>query len=115
MIGRIRQGTSNTDHLTPKQAANAVRLDGFEKQEEKTGAKIARHLGLVAWELCVGEELVAPAWQQAISQGLMKPAGHDGHEQLWRLSFAGGRSPEASAAAPEPAAPRAGTRPLVNS
>ena len=46
-------------------------------------------LGLVAWELCVDEELVAPAWRQAITHGLIKPAAHDGHEQLWRLSSAG--------------------------
>jgi hypothetical protein len=31
--------------------------------------------GLVAWELCVDEELVAPAWRQAISHGLMTPRG----------------------------------------
>ena len=46
-------------------------------------------LGLVAWELCVGEELVAPAWRQAISHGLMTPAGRDRQERLWRLSSAG--------------------------
>ena len=46
-------------------------------------------LGLVAWELCVDEELVAPAWQQAISHGLMRPAGRDWQEQLWRLGSAG--------------------------
>ena len=46
-------------------------------------------LGLVAWELCVDEPLVASAWQQAISQGLMTPAGRDSHEQLWRLTAGG--------------------------
>ena len=46
-------------------------------------------LGLVAWELCVDEELVAAAWQQATSHGLMSPARRDWHEQLWRLSAAG--------------------------
>lgn len=46
-------------------------------------------LGLVAWELCVDEELVAPAWQQAISHGLIRPAGRDSQEQLWRLTSAG--------------------------
>jgi hypothetical protein len=45
--------------------------------------------GLVAWELCVDEELVAPAWQQVISHGLLTPAGTDGQERLWRLSAAG--------------------------
>ena len=46
-------------------------------------------LGLVAWDLCVNEELVAAAWQQATSLGLMSAAGRDWHEQLWRLSAAG--------------------------
>ena len=46
-------------------------------------------LGLVAWELCVDEELVAAAWQQAISHRLISPAGRDWQEQLWRLSGAG--------------------------
>jgi hypothetical protein len=56
-------------------------------------------LGLVAWELCVDEELVAPAWQQAISHGWIRPAGRDPHEQLWRLtSSPAGKWPEASAA-----------------
>ncbi|MGZ6639398.1 MAG: hypothetical protein ACXVII_42015 [Solirubrobacteraceae bacterium] len=46
-------------------------------------------LGLVALELCVDEELVAAAWQQATSHGLMSPAGSDWREELWRLSAAG--------------------------
>ena len=46
-------------------------------------------LGLVAWELCVEEELVAPAWRRAVSDGLIAPAGRDYQEQLWRLSSAG--------------------------
>jgi hypothetical protein len=46
-------------------------------------------LGLVAWELCVDEELVAPAWQQATSHGLMSPACRDCYERLWRLTAAG--------------------------
>jgi hypothetical protein len=46
-------------------------------------------LGLVAWELCVDEELVAAAWQQAISHRLISPAGRDLQDQLWRLSGAG--------------------------
>jgi len=46
-------------------------------------------LGLVAWELCVDEQLVAPAWQQATSHGLLRPAGRDSKERLWRLSTAG--------------------------
>ena len=46
-------------------------------------------LGLVAWELCVDEELVAPAWQQAINHELIRPAGRDSQEQLWRLTSAG--------------------------
>ena len=46
-------------------------------------------LGLVAWELCVDEELVASAWQRAISRGLITPAGRDSQEQLWRLNPGG--------------------------
>ena len=66
-------------------------------------------LGLVAWELCVDEELVARAWQQAINHELIRPAGRDSQEQLWRLTSAGRQAPEASAAAPKPAAPRTRT------
>jgi hypothetical protein len=43
-------------------------------------------LGLVAWELCVEEKLVASAWQRAIRRGLISPAGRDWQEQLWRLN-----------------------------
>jgi hypothetical protein len=46
-------------------------------------------LGLVVWEVCVDEHLVAQAWRQAINDGLIRPAGRDWHEQLWRLSAAG--------------------------
>ncbi len=46
-------------------------------------------LGLAAWELCIDEQLVARAWQQAVSNGLIRPAGRDLQEQLWRLSSAG--------------------------
>ena len=56
-------------------------------------------LGLVAWELCAEEELAAPAWQQAISDGLIGPAGRDCQERLWRLSSAGWAA-AASATAP---------------
>lgn len=46
-------------------------------------------LGLVAWELCVDEAVVGPAWQAAIHRGLIRPARRDWQEQLWRLSPAG--------------------------
>lgn len=46
-------------------------------------------VGLVAWELCVDEPLVAGAWEQARTAGLIAPAGYDQHEQLWRLTAAG--------------------------
>ena len=46
-------------------------------------------LGLVAWELGVDEELVASAWRQAIDHGLIRAAGRDSQEQLWRLTSAG--------------------------
>jgi hypothetical protein len=55
-------------------------------------------LGLIAWELCVEEELVAAAWQRAARDGLIAPAGRDRKEQLWRLSPAG-RAAAANAAA----------------
>ena len=44
------------------------------------------NLDLVAWEVRVDEHLVAQAWQHATSDGLIRPAGRDRHEQLWRLS-----------------------------
>jgi hypothetical protein len=47
--------------------------------------------GLVAWELFVDEQRVADAWEQAQSDGLLRPAAHDGvnDEQLWRLTAGG--------------------------
>jgi hypothetical protein len=53
--------------------------------DEYGGASI----GLVAWELCVDDLLVASAWEQASATGLIAPAGHDQHEQLWRLTPTG--------------------------
>jgi hypothetical protein len=53
--------------------------------DEYGGASI----GLVAWELCVDDWLVASAWEQARATGLIAPAGYDQHEQLWRLTPAG--------------------------
>ena len=53
--------------------------------DESGGASV----GLVAWELCVDERLVAGAWEQAKATGLIAPAGYDLHEQLWRLTPAG--------------------------
>ena len=48
-------------------------------------------LGLVAWDLCVEEHKVARAWERAIADGLLKPAGHDDThgEQRWRLTAGG--------------------------
>jgi hypothetical protein len=46
-------------------------------------------VGLVAWELCLDEPLVAEAWERARVIGLIAPAGYDQHEQLWRLTPAG--------------------------
>ena len=46
-------------------------------------------VGLVAWELCVEERLVLNAWERARIAGLIAAAGHDQHEQLWRLTPAG--------------------------
>jgi hypothetical protein len=53
--------------------------------DESGGASV----GLVAWELCVDEPLVAGAWEQARTAGLIAPAGYDQQEQLWRLTPAG--------------------------
>jgi hypothetical protein len=53
--------------------------------DESGGASV----GLIAWEFCVDEPLVASAWQQARAAGLIAPAGYDQHEQLWRLTAAG--------------------------
>jgi hypothetical protein len=57
-------------------------------------------LGLVAWELCVDEEQVADARQQAISHRLISPAGRDWQEQLWRLSAAGWAATRSERASP---------------
>jgi hypothetical protein len=48
-------------------------------------------MGLVAWELYVPEQDVAVAWDQAVVNGWLQPAGHDGanDEQLWRLTLTG--------------------------
>jgi hypothetical protein len=48
-----------------------------------------RAMACLLGSLCVDERLVTPAWQQALSNGLMRPAGRDLREQLWRLSSAG--------------------------
>jgi len=53
--------------------------------DEYGGASV----GLVAWELCVDEWLVADAWEHAKGTRLIVPAGYDQHEQLWRLTPAG--------------------------
>ena len=48
-------------------------------------------VGLVAWELCVDEQRVADAWEQARAEGLLRPAARDRvhDEQLWRLTAGG--------------------------
>jgi hypothetical protein len=53
--------------------------------DESGGASV----GLVAWELCIDERLVLSAWERARAAGLIAQAGHDQHEQLWRLTPAG--------------------------
>ena len=53
--------------------------------DESGGASV----GLVAWELCIDERLGLGAWERARVAGLIAPAGHDQHEQLWRLTPAG--------------------------
>ena len=48
-------------------------------------------LGLVAWALCVEEQDVSRAWEQAQRAELLKPAGRDPEhdEQLWKLTTSG--------------------------
>jgi hypothetical protein len=48
-------------------------------------------LGLVAWELGLPEDALAPAWAKAIREGLLEPAGTDkaSGEAMWRLSDRG--------------------------
>jgi hypothetical protein len=53
--------------------------------DEYGGASV----GLIAWELSVDEWLVAEAWEQATTRGLIAPAGYDQGERLWRLTPAG--------------------------
>ena len=60
-------------------------LQALGEFDESGGASV----GLVAWELCVDERLIAGAWAQARATGLIAPAGYDLHEQLWRLTPAG--------------------------
>jgi hypothetical protein len=47
--------------------------------------------GLVAWELFVDERDVQPAWEHAIAEDWLKPAGRDpaGDEPLYRLTLDG--------------------------
>ena len=48
-------------------------------------------LGLVAWELFATEHQLRVAWQRAIDQGWLAPAGYDQvyGERLWRLTASG--------------------------
>lgn len=47
--------------------------------------------GLVAWELFVDERDVQPAWEHAIAEDWLKPAGRDpaSDEKLYRLTLDG--------------------------
>jgi hypothetical protein len=54
--------------------------------------------GLVAWELCLPEDAVAPAWQQAVAEGLLEEAGRcsETSEMMFQLSpTAAGQTPVA--------------------
>jgi hypothetical protein len=48
-------------------------------------------LSLIAWELFVEEQRVARAWEQAVADSLLRPAGRDrvNGEPLWRLTAGG--------------------------
>jgi transposase-like protein len=43
----------------------------------------------VAWDLGVEEHRVTQAWQQAINDGLIAPAGHDHQHCIYQLTAAG--------------------------
>jgi hypothetical protein len=49
------------------------------------------NLSLIAWELFVTEQRVARAWEQAVENSLLRPAGRDrvDGEPLWRLTAGG--------------------------
>lgn len=68
-------------------------LDAVAGFDEFGGASPA----LVAWELCVSEEEVLPAWRRAVRDRLLRRAAHDPDltAQLWRLTGKGwaARSP----------------------
>jgi diguanylate cyclase (GGDEF)-like protein len=70
---------------------SVYRVLGVIRDFETTGGA---SLGLVAWELCVDEAEVAPAWDRAQADGLLEPAGTDpaNGENLWRLSARGWES-----------------------
>ena len=46
---------------------------------------------LIAWELFVEEQRVARAWERAVADSLVRPAGRDrvNGEPLWRLAAGG--------------------------
>jgi hypothetical protein len=77
----IQEGWAGMGGTTSLQAV----LEVVGEFDEYGGASV----GLVAWELCVDERLVAEAWEQAKARRLIAPAGYDQSEQLWRLTPAG--------------------------
>jgi hypothetical protein len=62
-------------------------LEAAAELDSSGGASLA----LVAWELCVEEHEVGAAWELAIADALLKPAGQDAlhGEQRWRLTAGG--------------------------
>jgi hypothetical protein len=55
-------------------------------------------LGLSAWELFATEQQLQGAWQRAINQGWLAPAGYDQvyNERLWRLTASGRAAAQAA-------------------
>jgi transposase-like protein len=43
----------------------------------------------VAWDLGAEEHHITQAWQQAINDGLISPAGHDHQHLIYQLTAAG--------------------------
>lgn len=79
------QGAASSSVQIPSPVSLRQLLEVVAEFDRYGGAS----LGLVAWELCVEEQLVAAAWQRAARDGLIAPAGRDHQEQLWRLGPAG--------------------------
>ncbi len=65
----------------------------------------AASLGLVAWELSLPEEELAPAWAHAVSTGLLRPAGagiHAAATSTWETPYTLATEVRVAARSPAP-------------